>query len=337
MANLHPYNAVRWARIGKPGTPEWLEHRQRVIGGSVSAAVCNVSKWSDQYEQYCSYRGLLDDGFAGNAYTRFGNQYERIAAADYLHEYGISGCAPKEHMALHPTLDYVGGNPDLLLYPKRDDLPIFPYEYPLDIQWTHGCDVKTTKSSGDPAWGEPDSQKCPIEYWMQCQHYMLVFGCSEWHLWVFFRAECEYRRLIVPRSDKVIEELMLPTYADFWRRVQDGDAPPKAYDKANSLKLIERMAPDAVEGKKIALPDEAGELFRAYAAAAATHDASKKAMDSAKAQLLDLLGDAQRGEVKGAGHLVRSFVPGAEVSYTRKDAWQTRVYPAKNQGEQHGR
>lgn len=72
-------------------------------------------------------------------------------------------------------------------------------------------------------WGPSNTDEVPVEYLLQCQHYMAVTGAGLWFLAVLLAGN-EYRQYSIPRSEEIIASLIAKESA-FWELVQSRTPP----------------------------------------------------------------------------------------------------------------
>jgi putative phage-type endonuclease len=242
------------------------------ISGSRAAAIVGLSRyqtavgvWLDIMEAlepgFCAAHDFAREEFDGNASTRWGLAFERpiIALSEIAREGDrIIDC---EREFRHPRAPFVTCHVDGI------------YQ---DAQEIHEGKTTTSWSFGDN-WGEPGSDRIPVEYQVQVQHQMMVTGlrravvsvlvfperpdaweerglrvdaergiiscadgtlCDSTYSWArVLRDMGFFHQYVVEASDELHERL-LETYVDFWRVHVDGRTPPTATSYEDCKRLF---------------------------------------------------------------------------------------------------
>lgn len=181
------------------------ELRRSGIGGSDAAAVCGLSRYKTPVEVYLEKIGEAEPEPENDA-MHFGKILEAVVADEFalrnktkLRRVNVT-VRHKEH-------------PFLIAHPDRMIANGVGLECKTAGRWYKYED-----------WGPSDSDQVPVEYLLQCQHYMAVTGKPGWFLAVLLAGN-EYRQYYIPRSEEIINSLIEKELA-FWERVQTRNAPP---------------------------------------------------------------------------------------------------------------
>lgn len=263
-------------------TPEVLEARKKGIGGSDEAVLLGLSPWKTPLELYYEKRGEWEpEDLSDNELIHFGNVLEDVVAQEYARRNNVkverrnNMLASKEHPFLLANIDrkVVGS--------KR------------------GLECKTAGSFMRKEWGESGSDEIPDYYRVQCEHYMIVTGYTEWDLAVLIGGN-EYRDFHI-QQDKELSEMMIEQAAKFWEKVQKGIAPEVDFNHKGTLDLIKKMHP-GTNGETIELP---AELLHWHETMTQAQDLVKtytNVVDGCKARILSALGDNACGTFTDAGY-----------------------------------
>ena len=214
-------------------SPDWYEQRRQGIGGSDAAAVLGYSRWHSAYDVW---RVKVDDSTApdsGNESTRRGTRREPELIQEYSNLTGKQ--VYKAPHLIHPDYDYVCANLD----------GIIPGERVIEAKTSRRRD----------GWGDEGTEDIPIDYYLQCQHYMLIAAalglipddnplCD-----IFVSIAGEAIRIYTIKGNKELWAAMLTKYADFWRHVTDLTPP-------DNLSVFEQvdLLPPSVKASKYADP-----------------------------------------------------------------------------------
>lgn len=210
---------------------EWLKYRTTGIGGSDVSAIYEVSGWTTKRALYYAKRGLEKQS-ASNQYTLdFGHFVEPFVAQWFKAKW-----EEKYKSWLEKRLGVKIKN--LVLY--KDTMmyqhPLFPFmqanlDYRCHIVTTSGktlegvFECKTTSwHIGAEKW---ENEKVPLEYELQCRHYMSVMNLDFTIIACLWgNNENDYRVRVVKR-DLELEEEMIYTEKDFWENNVLAENPPE--------------------------------------------------------------------------------------------------------------
>ena len=236
MLNLN-YEPIEVVDTDGMPNDEWLKYRTTGIGGSDVSAIYEVSGWTTKRALYYTKVGL-EKSDANNQYTLdFGHWVEPFVAQWFQHEWESKY---KAWLEKQMNIKIVS----LMLY--KDTImyrhPLFPFmqanlDYRCRIIDDKGeihegiFECKTTSHHiGNEKW---DNKKVPLEYELQCRHYMSVMnldftiiGC----LWG--NNEADYRVRYIER-DIDFEEEIIQNEKDFWENnVLARSVPPLSEEHA---------------------------------------------------------------------------------------------------------
>jgi len=140
---------------------EWLEYRQIGIGGSDAAAACGLSKWKSPAQLYLDKTSPVEKQESESEHLRQGRDFEDYVAQRFCEETGKKV--------------------------RRDNFMMADSEYPFLIadidRRVVGEDAilecKTTTPYNRDKW---EDGQIPIEYELQCLHYMSVTGARKCYI-----------------------------------------------------------------------------------------------------------------------------------------------------------
>lgn len=187
---------------------EWLEHRNRTIGGSDASAILGMNSYSSPYTVWAEKLGKLPPK-EDNEAMRIGRDLEAYVAQRFTEKTGKK--VRKENNILwNPKYPFAHANVDRMV-----------------IGEDAGLECKTTSSLNLSKF---KNGEFPDNYYAQAVHYMMVTGCKKWYLAVlvlgkgFFDFEIE-------RDEEEIAALA-KSEEDFWEYVKKQT--PPAVDGSNS-------------------------------------------------------------------------------------------------------
>lgn len=202
----------------------WLKQRRKGIGGSDAASVMGLTKYSEtviqpdgtekevfpyayiptEYQTWLDKTGLQPREVPDTLQMAAGRSMEPLILARYTELTG-EPLLPHAPIMQHPHYPYIQASLD---------------------GWTETAVIEAKFGRWTPKWGPDGSDVVPLNYWMQCQHYMLVTGLPLARLCAMLYGEnsLEYRIYQIP-ADYEWHDAMLQRYEEFWRRVEAQIAP----------------------------------------------------------------------------------------------------------------
>lgn len=181
---------------------EWLEHRMNFIGGSDAAAALGMSPWKSQFTLWCekTRREVNDED---NESMRIGRDLEEYVADRFCEATGKKvrkskySYQSKEYPFMHANVDR------------------------LVIGEDAGLECKTTSALTRTKYDKGD---IPIQYYLQCMHYMAVTGKKKWYIAVLVMGVGFYW-FEVERNEEEIK-ILCEKEQEFWGYVLEDRNPP---------------------------------------------------------------------------------------------------------------
>lgn len=188
--------------ISKYSREDWLKLRQKGIGGSDAAAACGLNPWKSKAGLYLEKTGQLVKDF-DNELMRQGRDLEDYVARRFTEETGKKV--------------------------RRNNFMMVDEEYPYlladidrDVVGENAIlECKTTSPFAKDKWADG---QIPINYELQCHHYMMVTGAEKCYIaCLIFSNEFIVRE--IPRDEEVIQ-MLKDQEIDFWENyVEKGEIP----------------------------------------------------------------------------------------------------------------
>ncbi|KDR31538.1 YqaJ viral recombinase family protein [Caballeronia zhejiangensis] len=269
---------------------EWLVERRRGIGGSDAAAAIGQSRYRTAYELWLDKTGQSPFQQEETELTRFGRAMEAIAAGMFAQRMGVR-LQRRNAIIRHPRYAFMAASVDRLIVGRREGFE------------AKNVNADYFKFSGE--WGEEGSDHVPVEYLLQCAHYMTVLDCDAWHL----GAVVGGNRLVTYaiERDREFSELLIEQEARFWTYVEAREPPPFDYSHGHALPILKRLYP-GTNGEAIDLDaslldwhhvkQDADEHVKRYQAVS----------DGARAHILHAMGEAAIGRLSNGGAYKRLTV-----------------------------
>lgn len=211
---------------------EWLAQRQTGLGGSDASAALGMNQYKSAYTLWAEKSGAIIDEVEDNEAMRQGRDLEDYVAKRFTEATGKKA--------------------------KRSGYCFVSTEYPfmranvdrLIVGEDAGLECKTASALTKTKYDKGD---IPINYYLQCMHYMAVTGCKKWYIAVVVLGKGFYWYEIERDEDEI--ELLIEKEKEFWQMVEDGTIPdPDGSD--STQETIKKLYPHAVEGVEIELDDD---------------------------------------------------------------------------------
>lgn len=266
-------DAVVVAHTDDMDRAEWLDERQRGIGGSDAATICGLNDYCSPYELWCD-KALGPSGDDDNEAAFWGRTLEPVV---------LNETARRENLDIVPV-------PAILAHPLRPWQMANIDGTALDLTGRRpGPGVYEGKTAGLWSASQWADDQVPERYVIQGMHYLAVTGWD----WVAFSCLIGGQRLVtryVERDTELIDQL-IELEARFWQQVQDHTPPTPDGSKA-CTEFLNNVA--ATTGKTITVDADIVQPLIARRAAAKAVIAEAEAEQAAvENQLRALLGDAE--------------------------------------------
>lgn len=193
---------------------DWLAIRRSGLGGSDAAAAIGVSPYRSPFEVYSEKRGEREpDDLSDNARVQWGIRLEAVIADAYAEQTGRR-VRRINRVLRHATHAHMLGNidRDVVGEPRGLECKNVGYE---------------SAHFSEDAWGPTGSDKVPMPYFIQAQHYMAIK--PDWKIVDLAALIAGNELRIYPiERDEVTIAALLKLEAAFWHNVQQG-VPPSAH------------------------------------------------------------------------------------------------------------
>lgn len=181
---------------------DWLMHRKNAIGGSDASTVVGLNPYGSLYELCADKRGLIPPKEENEA-MRIGHDLEEYVAKRFTEATGKK-VRRKNAIIYNDDFPFAHANVDRLI-----------------VGEDAGLECKTTSVLNLSKFRDGEY---PANYYVQCQHYMMVTGKPKWYLAVLILGR-EFKWFEIARNDEDIEALAAAE-REFWELVQSGKEPP---------------------------------------------------------------------------------------------------------------
>lgn len=245
---------------------QWLDIRKNSIGGSEIAQAVGLNRFRAPLALWAEKTGVVKRTVEDNDKLLFGRLLEPIVKQHFQDVTGYKVMDVPQILAsvaapfLTANLDgicIVDGEPCVL-------------------------EVKTTSFASD--WEE---NGCPIEYFLQCQHYMFVTGMQKAYLAVLIGGS-DFRYVKIDRNDELISAIESKAI-NFWNNNILKNVPPAP--SATDNELMAKLYPSACDNT-IVLHNDYASLLDELEGVKQLESDVKKQRDEIEAKLKMLLGEA---------------------------------------------
>lgn len=170
-----------------------------------------------------------------------------------------------------------------------------------------------------------DNIEAPLHIEMQLQHQLLVSGFETGYIGALVGGNRVV--LIERKADFKIQNSILKASERFWKTIDNNIAPKPDFQKDHDF--IRELYSSAMVGKQIEATPRINDLVFQHEEFSAKEKEAKNAKEAIKAELLTLIGDAEK--VKGEGFSISANVIGpADVWYHRDGYRSLRVFTKRS-------
>src|SRR6056297_98079 len=212
-------------RIATKNHDDWIETRNKYIGGSDAAAAAGLNQWKSAYDLWVEKVNGISEPVDNEA-VYWGTVLEDIVAKEFELRTGKKVrrvnqmIISEEHPFMAANIDRKVTGEDALL------------------------ECKTTNAFNSSEWND----NVPQAYYMQVMHYLAVTGYSKAYIAVLIGGQ-QYRQFEIERDEKKIAELIEIERA-FWARVENEDPP----DIDRATNVIDLQYPES-NGETVVIDD----------------------------------------------------------------------------------
>lgn len=250
---------------------EWLEQRQKGIGGSDAGAIAGLSKWKSPIGVYLDKIGESPSESSNSEAAYFGHVLEDVVAQEFSKRTGLK-VRRRRAILQHPEHSFMLANVDRLIIGKKEGLE---------------CKTASEYLKGD--WEE---EEIPAQYLIQCQHYMAVTGYEAWWIAVLIGGN-KFVHKKIERDEEIINYL-IEIESEFWNNHVLKKNPPAFDGSEASTKLLKALYPEGdVSLEPVELAPEASDLISNYEQAKVEEKEASERRKEAENKLKSLLGERE--------------------------------------------
>lgn len=215
----------------------WLKVRNDSIGGSEAAAIVGMNPWKSEYTLWLEKTGQSQqEDISENECVHFGTILEQVVADEFCRREGkkVRKCG----LFRSNKYPFMTASFDRLL-----------------VGEDAGLECKTSNAFKREEW---DEGEIPPNYYVQCQHYMLVSGLPRWYIACLIGGN-HFVSWVVERNDDDIAALEQAEIA-FWDKVQR-HIMPEVDGSESSTDSLKKMYKGG-QAEPVMLPQESMDLLK---------------------------------------------------------------------------
>ena len=247
---------------------QFLANRRKGIGGSDAAAVLGLSKWKTAYDVFLDKTGQSEPTPDNDAML-WGRLLEPVIRQQYADRTGREVAMPS--MLTMADKPYIVANVDGLCADRV-------------------LEIKTARTSKD--WGEEGTDEVPMQYFLQCQHYLMVTGKPVADVAVLI-GSADFRIYTVEANEKLFG-VMQTAYAEFWNNHVLTGNPPEAVSYADAVARYKQS-----NGQSIEATPEIVAALDALADASERVKEAEKLEEDLKGKIMTFMGENETLTVDG--------------------------------------
>lgn len=254
---------------------EWLQFRNKGIGGSDVATLCGINKYKSPVELWMEKTCQIHPKESGEA-AYWGTKMEPIIREEFRLRTNLKVDIVNSILQ-HEKYDFMLANLDGIIYDAELGDCIF--------------EAKTASAFKQSQWED----NLPEEYMLQIQHYMAVTGFKGTYIAALIGGN-QFVYHFIKRDEELIN-MIIRLEKNFWNHVVTNTPPPIDGSEA-STELLSRLYPNCSENSTVILPDEAIILLNQYELAKEKEREISEMKDELANKLKTMIGEYETGTVK---------------------------------------
>lgn len=282
----------------------WLEGRRFSIGASEAAAVCGESPWLSPLELFARKLGRMPDPDLSDVeHVKWGNLLEPAIVqetADRLKLRLLSVAEGAERLQ-SPDVDIVGAVEGRQLFLRS-------HAHPWMVATLDGLavdeagDLVSIEAKNTSYWQREDWEdgEAPVHYLLQVAHQLAVAAPVKRGVLAGLVGGNKLRIVPPIAREAAPIDALVELEADFWRRLQTGEA-PEVDGSPSSARALKALHPDD-NGESVVLPYEFVAMREEIAALEVETKEREERIEALKLKIREAIGDATFGVLpNGAG------------------------------------
>lgn len=220
-------NLIKISTVGM-SHEEWLQHRNKSIGGSDAAAILGMNSYSSPYSVWAEKLGKLPPK-EDNEAMRLGRDLEDYVAKRFTEATGKK-VRRENNIIINPAYPFAHANVDRMIIGE---------DAGLECKTTSVLNLKRFKNG-----------EYPDNYYVQCVQYLMVTGCKRWYLGVLILG-VGFQWFVIERDEEEIAALA-KSEEDFWKLVES-KTPPMTDGEKSTTETLATIFPQSDDEKIVSL------------------------------------------------------------------------------------
>lgn len=222
-------------------TEKQVKERINYLGGGDAAAILGLSRYRTALQVWAlKTNQITPQDISQEMPVKLGNMLEETVCKLFEEETG-KVLIPAPETLFHPKYKFIGGNLDRLV---QGENALF--------------EAKTTNSFKQSEWEDKD--EIPVEYQIQCQHYLIVTGLARAYIGCLI-GNRKFVWRIIERNEKLLEDI-LKKEVKFWQDFIVPKIMPMQITSEDSS-ILYTLFPQAAPESIIELGDDVSALCEA--------------------------------------------------------------------------
>ncbi|WP_438447441.1 YqaJ viral recombinase family protein [Gorillibacterium sp. sgz5001074] len=265
--------AIRLINTKDMAHEDWLEWRRKGIGGSDVAPLLNLSRYKSALSVYLDKIGQAPE-ILDNPKMKAGRIMESVVADWFAEETGMK-VMRQNAIFQHKQYPFMLANIDRWL-PGQNA----------------GLECKNTSEYARSDW---EGTQAPMEYILQCNHYMAVTGAERWYIAVLIGG-WDFQWRVIERDEEIIQ-MLIEREREFWQNHVLAKIPP-AFDHQDT-DYLRSLYPAHTPSKAVELTEADYSIMQLLFDARKAKKLADEAEETAKNQLKGKMEDAEKAYFQG--------------------------------------
>lgn len=253
----------------------WLQERQKGIGGSDVGAILGINKWKTPFEVYLEKTEPITEVKEQSEAAYWGDQFEEVVAKEFERRTGKKVRRDRRHFK-HKKYPFMVANIDRRVVGESAVL-----------------ECKTANQFLAKEWKD---EEIPASYLVQVQHYLEVTGAEKGYIAVLIGGQ-KFIWKEVERDEELIR-MIINTEKEFWKLVEN-KTPPALDGSSAAEKWVNEKFKIANEGEIVELDSSYKNKLQEYFELKKREKEFKEEINQLENQLKNDIGNAELAHVPG--------------------------------------
>ena len=317
-------------RIIPKDESEWLALRAKNVNSTDVAALFGLSPYATEFEFWHRIKGSVVVNFQENQRSKWGKRLETSIAEGVAEDKEwkirpMKECVQDTELRIGSSFDFAVI--DSFHQPSMEAGAIHTYVIKdiaiLEIKNVDGMQFRN-------GWIVDDNKnvEAPPHIELQVQHQLMLTGLPLAYIAAFIGGNDV--KLLTRTPDANVAAKIKAKIEHFWKS-QERNLPP-APNFAKDAEIIAKLYNQAEFGKVIEPSDDVRRLAKVYKEASLSEKKAKAEKDAAKAEILTLIGNAEKCKAEDFS-ISASMIKPSVIQYTREGYRDFRVFWKKEKEE----